>query len=106
MAFSIEARLASLVVIRLALPLRADALAETTPGNAVRAFAIRRSQAVHVIPATGSVMSCFVGAFLDVLLVTVMAPCILTDHWPTAGALPPGYSCRAPAMRHVWAEGV
>lgn len=36
----------------LVVPLWADALAEVTPGNADRALAIRRSPAVHVIPAT------------------------------------------------------
>ena len=59
MAASIDARLAWSVVMRLAVPLRVEALAETTPGNAVSALAMRRSHAVQVIPATDRVMSSF-----------------------------------------------
>ena len=53
------------------MPLRVDALAETTPGNAVRALVMRRSHAVQVIPATGTVMSSFAARL--VAFVTVMA---------------------------------
>ena len=56
-ALSMEARLTWLVVMRLAVPLRVEAVAETTPGNALRALEMRRSQAVQVIPATETVMS-------------------------------------------------
>jgi len=56
---SIDARLARSVTMRLAVPLRVDALAETTPGNASRVLEIRRSQAVHVIPETERVMISF-----------------------------------------------
>ena len=53
------------------MPLRLEALAETTPGNAVRALAMRRSHAVQVIPATGKVMSSF-GRRLEALVLTVL----------------------------------
>src|SRR5665647_879377 len=77
MAASIDARLACSVVMRLAVPLRVEALAETTPGNAVSALAMRRSQAVQVIPATERVMSSFgrrLAASALAPLVTVMEP--------------------------------
>ena len=59
MAASIAVRLASLVTMRLAVPLRVEALAEMTPGSFDRDLAIRRSHAVQVIPATAMVMSSF-----------------------------------------------
>ena len=97
-ASSMDARLAWLVVMRLALPLRAEALAETTPGNADKALAIRRSQAVHVIPATARVMSCFVPRLSG--LVTVMSLRTPADPWPTPPGMSVQSSCRTALMGH------
>jgi hypothetical protein len=54
--------------------LREDALAEMTPGNAERPLTIRRSQAAHVIPSTGSVMSCFAGRLSGLVTVKALSP--------------------------------
>jgi hypothetical protein len=50
MLSSIDARLAGLVAMRLAVPLLLDAVAEMTPGNAASVFEMRRSHAEQAVP--------------------------------------------------------